>query len=89
MASKAGLLNVILTTFTITVIPSITLCIKLYFPGTVAYDEKLPWADNSRNSSHVCTIILTSSKFYNKKGYSSNKCSYRTSIPIELVHFSV
>lgn len=53
----------IYTVLTLMVIPSMTLCIKLYFPGTALYGDE-DGETKGLNSSQVLTIILTSSKFY-------------------------
>lgn len=60
---NAGLLKVTDTVLTVTVIPSITLCIKEYFAGPV-YEESPCGEDKSLKSSHVSTSIWTSSKLY-------------------------
>jgi hypothetical protein len=58
---NAGLLKVTCTVFTETVMPSITLLIKLYF-ALPPYDDRPCCVDIERSSSHVSTCMCTSSK---------------------------
>jgi hypothetical protein len=58
---NAGLLKVTCTVLTETVMPSITLLIKLYF-ALPPYDDRPSCVDIERNSSHVSTSMYTSSK---------------------------
>lgn len=67
-AVNAGLLKLILTVFTVTVMPSIILFTKLYFPcGAVNVCQPPPAAPAAplasvRPNSHVSIVIFTSSK---------------------------
>lgn len=60
-AMNAGLLKVTCTVLTETVMPSITLLIKLYF-ALPPYDDRPCCVDIERSSSHVSTCMWTSSK---------------------------
>lgn len=68
---NAGVLNVIATTLTVIVIPSITLLIKLYLVGADKEDKPC-CADKDLSSSHVSISTLTSSKLYNEENINNN-----------------
>lgn len=59
---NAGLLKLILTAFIVTVMPSIILSIKLYFPLGAVNDCQPPVPLSLRPNSHVSIVIFTSSK---------------------------